>query len=396
MQKNITLLLSSAVFIFIALAFWFTEADHDHEHAHGHGHGHDHEHEPQEFVVLTDEQIAQNGIKTQLADKGSLQKVIRAPSKIKIHTDYLVHVFPKVAGNALEARKNLGEKVEANEILATLESREIAETKAAYLASLKKERLTAYCFNREKNLFEKRISAEEDYHHAKHECDEARINLELNRQKLHALGLQAEEILQLPNANPADLRFYELRSPIAGTIIHRHISPGEFIDLEHEVFVVADLNKVWAEMNVFPQDLEYLSQGQEITITSGEGKTTQAKLIYVSPIIDEDTRTATAIAEINNESGKWCPGAFACACLAADLQEFPIVIPKEAIQKIDNLDSVFVVTPEGFRPRPVIIGQSDEQNCEIICGLEQGEEYASQNTFLLKADLKKEEAEHVD
>ena len=392
MQKKTTLFLSSAVFVFIALALWFIEADHHHEHEHEH----DHDHEPQEIVALSEEQMQTNGIEVQSAKGGILQKVVRAPAKITINPDHLAHIFPKVTGNAWIAYKNLGETIQQGEVLALLESREMAEAKADFLAAQKKERLTAYCYDREKNLFDKRISAEGDYHKAKHDWDEAKIHLELTRQKLHALGLSSFEIKQLPDADPVTLRFYELRAPISGNIIHRHFNPGEFIGLEHEAFIIADLTKVWAEINIFPEDLEYLQKGQILTISMPSGHSTQAKITYISPVIDEDTRTATAIAEINNQSGNWSPGTFTYANLNTDIVEYPLVIPKDAIQKIDDIDTIFIASSEGFRVRPVKIGQSDEQNCEVIFGLEPGEAYACKNTFLLKADLKKEEAEHMD
>jgi cobalt-zinc-cadmium efflux system membrane fusion protein len=386
-----------AALILMAFALWFVESGHDHDHHHEdhhHAHHHDHDHEPQEVVAFNEEQLQTNGIDIQRARQGTLQRMVRAPAKIAIREDRMAHIFPKVTGNALEARKNLGEFVRQGELLAVLESREIAEAKAAYLATMKKEQLKAYCFEHERNLCDKGISAEQDFFHAKHEWEEAGIELELNRQKLHALGLSAYEIQELPEADSERLRFYELRAPISGRIIHRHFTPGELIGPDHEVFIVADLGTVWAEINVFPEDLTYLREGQVLTISIPEGPSTSARVVYLSPIIDEETRTAKAIAEIDNSSGCWYPGTFTCACLATHFVEYPLVIPKEAVQKVDEMDVIFVETSEGFCARPIKMGHSDEQNCEVVYGLEPGERYAAKNTFLLKADLKKEEAEH--
>lgn len=383
-----------------AYAFWNMEGasddddDHyDHEHAHHHDHDHDHSHE-NDTIAITAEQLKAHGIEVSAAAAGRLQQSIKAPAKIIVCADRIAHVYPKVTGTVIEAYKNLGQFVAMNETLATIGSREMAEAKAEYLANSNRYQLAEENFQREKSLHEKKISASQEFHLSENSREEALIELELSRQKLYALGLSEQEIGQLKNSSQYHLRMYEMRSPIAGKVIERHVTPGELVTIDHEAFVIADLDKLWVEISVFPQDRPNVKEGQSVTISTAEGKTTKASIVYLSPIIDEDTRTSTAIAEINNRNGKWFPGTFVHAELITEVINVPLVVPKEAIQNIEGVDAVFVPTEEGFSVRPVTIGKSDAFQCEILDGLTAGEEYACKNTFLLRAHLQKDEAEH--
>lgn len=388
MRKLLALAVTAVACAFIGYMLWEpgspeTEMEEEHDHHH-------------DFIQISEAQLRSSGVEQREAAAGELQNVVRAPAQITICANTHAHILPKVSGIALTARKNLGEQVFAGEILATLESREVAEAKAAYLTSLKREQLTANTFHREKTLYEKKITPAQEYHLAENAWEEALIDVELSRQKLHALGLDEREISSIPYADPQQLGVYSLRSPLSGVIIARDIMPGEFIDNFHEIYTVANLEKVWAEINLFSQDRPLVNQGQTVNIATHSGQSAQASVVYLSPIIDPDTRTSLAIAEIDNSSMVWLPGTFAEAKLMQAAEPVSLMIPKEAIQNIEGVDAVFVANNEGFAVRPVIVGRSDELSCEILSGLSLGERYASKNTFLLKAELLKDEAEHMD
>lgn len=349
-----------------------------------------------DFLMFSKELLATNSIEIEKASSGSLKQLVRAPAQIAIISDQKVHILPKASGIAIATYKNLGENVAAGEIVAILESKEMAEAKASYLTALKKMQLASSAFQREKSLYEKNITSLQDYNNLESSKEEALIELELSRQKLHTLGLTTNAINQLPNEAPDQLRVYELHSPIAGKVIARHITPGEFVTSGHEVYVIADLSTVWAEIHVFSQDRQFVKQGQTVIITTSDGQAVQGKVSYLSPIIDPETRTSTALVEIDNQTETWLPGSFVQAEFTTNEVDVPLIVKKDAIQNIDGVDVLFVSAPDGFAVRPVTKGRIDEENCEVVSGLQPGEDYACKNTFLLKADLKKDEAEHMD
>lgn len=363
--------------------------------ANPHGHTDEHGHSEENIIPLSSDQIKDLGIQTKIAGPGQLSVTISTRGKIILHPDRLAHILPKISGVAKEALKNIGNHVKEGEILAVLESREMADIKASYLAAKEKESLALSLLDREKRLHEKKVSAEQDYLNAKSAYQEAKINVQLAEQKLHAFGIDDEEIKGLSNEHNPNLRIYDIRSPVDGIIIARHITKGEFIENTTTIYEVADLSTIWIEIGIYPKDLVRVKEGQMVDISRPiDGKISQAKIIYLSPIIQDETITAKAVAEMENSSGNWRPGSFVKVNIATENSYAPIVVPKEAIQEIEGKEFVFVRIPEGFEKRQAQIGVGDNENAEILSGLSAGEEYASSKTFLLKADLSKKEAEH--
>lgn len=360
-----------------------------------HRHSDEEHHHDENIVKLSEEQVQHMGLKFKTAGPGILNLTLTTRGKIILHPDRLAHIIPKVSGVAKEATKNIGNFVNAGEVMAVLESRDVADLKATYLAALSEQRLAASTLEREEKLYKEKISPGQDYLNARNVHEKAVINVQLSRQKLRAFGLNPEEIEHLAHQNESDLRLYQIRSPIDGTVIMRHITKGEFIENSKTIYEVADLRTVWVEIGIYPKDLYRVKEGQMVeVIIPLENKGSFAKLIYVSPMIADETITAKAVAELDNRQGIWRPGAFVKVNIATEKNSLPLVIPNEAIQNSKGNDFVFVVTPEGFEKRFVKLGQKDHENAEVISGLSPGEQYVVNKTFLLKAELEKSSAEH--
>ncbi|MFN7956286.1 MAG: efflux RND transporter periplasmic adaptor subunit [bacterium] len=186
---------------------------------------------------------------------------------------------------------------------------------------------------------------------------------------------------------------YELSTRIDGTIVAKHVTRGEAVDRDHEAFVVADLSTVWVRLRVYQRDLHRLRAGQEVRIRAGaDGPSVDGRVDYVTPILDPNTRTATARVELENASGEWRPGMFVSAAVL-DPHDAAIAVPISALQTIDGRPSVFVVG-DAVQARAVVLGRRGRTRVEILAGLSEGERVATTQTFLLKAELGKSEAEH--
>ncbi len=349
-------------------------------------------------VVEMDADKAQlHGITTKKSGPGTLMVTLFSRGKIVMHPDRFAHILPKVPGVAREARKNMGDAVEKDEVIAVLESREMADIKADYLAALEKEKLASSLFEREARLYDKKVSSEQEFLNSKFSFEGAKINAQLARQKLFAIGLSEKEISQMANQSDADFRLYEIRAPIGGAVIDRHITYGEYIEDTTPIYEIADLSRVWVEIGVYPKDLGKVKEGQIVTISHPNDQlSAQGKIIYLSPVIAEDTITAKAVAELENLNGEWKPGSFVKVEILTDHIAAPVIVSKESVQIVDGEAVVFIRTPEGFQKNQVQLGQCDNHNIEIIAGLEPGVDYAATETFLLKADLGKDSVEHGD
>ncbi len=199
------------------------------------------------------------------------------------------------------------------------------------------------------------------------------MKVNIARQKLMALGLADNEIATLPEASEARLRRQDVRTPIAGRVVERKVELGAAVgrdNLETELFVIVDLSRVWVDLSVASSDLALIREGQSVTISArGLSETTTGKIVFVSPLVDKETRTARVVAEIQNGDRTWRPGSFVTAAIALSERDVPVVAPATAIQKVEGRPVVFVRTKEGFEKRDVVLGQKEDQSLEIISGL---------------------------
>jgi len=355
----------------------------------------EHGHDEEKIVRLPEAKRKELGIEVAAAQPGSLKTQLSLTGTVSVNTDRFVRIVSRIPGVVREVRKNLGDPVRAGDVMAVIDSRELADAKGAYLAATERMTLTAETFQREKDLWEKKISPAEDYFKAKQAHAEARIELRLAKQKLIALGFADASLKQLASEPEASLTRYEIVAPLAGTVIEKRLNVGEFVKDDTEVFNVADLRTVWVNLNVPPTDLLFVEKGQRVHISAGAPlPEVEGKISYIGAVVAEDTRTVPVRAELPNPDGRWRPGLFVTARLTTKETTASVLIPKAAIQTIENTPTVFVQTHEGFEARPVTLGQSNETHTEITAGLAAGEAYAATETFVLKAELAKGEAEH--
>lgn len=359
------------------------DANHGHEKEGDDGHGHEGEEHDEGGLKLTPEQMSASGVELVAVRQGNLSHEVNVPGRITADADRMAQIVPKVSGIVVEARKNLGDTVEKGEVMALIESREMAEAAAEYQAAQRSAELARTTHNREKTLWEKKVTAEQEYLTAKNLWQEAQIRLDLAKQRMQTLG----------GTNDKASRYHELKSPLDGLVVERELILGEFVDTSHKAFTVADLSVLWVETAIAPDDLSKVKEGQG-AIVNGNGKQGEGTLIFVSPVINPDTRSAKAIIELQNTDGKWRSGDYANASIVTDTQSAGMIIPQGAVQTIEGKPVVFVKTAEGFEKREITAGKKDGQNIEVASGLQAGEQVAIGNTFVLKAEAGKSEAEH--
>jgi len=349
------------------------------------------------LIKLSDEQIARVNIKLAPVEGGVLARHLTVPGTILPSADKTARISVQTTGTVAELRKGLGDKVAKGEIVALLDSREIADAKGEYLAARVAADLQKTLFQRDQELWDRRVSSEQQYLRAKASFEDQRVKVDAARRKLRYLGLGNDEIEALPTLPAAQFERQEIRSPIAGRIVDRRVDLGTAVgrdNLETELYSVVDLSQVWIDLVVTPGDLPLVREGQKVRIFSqATSEQTEGKIIFIGPVLDRDTRSARVVAEVANPDEIWRPGSFVSAEIAIADKPVTVLVPADAIQQIDGKPNVFVRVAAGFEPRPIGVGRTDDGAVEVTSGLEAGETIAVANSFILKAELRKSQAE---
>jgi len=309
-------------------------------------------HGDEEAIRLTEAQRKEFGIELATAGPGPLKAQIELPGEIVPNADRVAHVVPRVPGVVREVRKVLGDHVRKGEILLVLDSKELADNKAAFLSAREKLDLAQSNFDREEDLWKKKISPTQDYLQAKQALSEARIELRSAEQKLHALGYSDDYLAQLPSLPDVSYIRYEVIAPFDGVVIEKHVALGEAQKEDAESFRIADLSSVWVILGVYQKDIPAVRVGQPVVVSAGHGiPDMTGEISYIGPLVGEQTRTATARVVLPNRGGQLRPGLFVTGRVTLSAVQVPILIPKTALQTIDEKTVVFVEDEDGFEPR---------------------------------------------
>jgi cobalt-zinc-cadmium efflux system membrane fusion protein len=382
------------------------EEDHDkQEDKHGEKHEEKHEgakaHQDEEHheIALTGEQIKAAGIVVETAAGGKIRNSLQLPGEIRFNADQTAHIVPRVAGVVESVSANLGQQVKRGQILATISSSAVSELRSELRGAQQRLALAKTSYVREKELWEEKISAQQDYLEAQKDLREAEIAVRNAQQKLNAIGADtgaaASKANTNANANGSGLNRYQIRAPFDGMVVEKHLALGESVKEDTNIFTISDLSTVWAEVSVAAGDLKTVRTGAAAVVrATAFDAVANGHISYVSALLGEQTRTAKANIVLQNPGNAWRPGLFVSVEVSAGEADVPVMVKADAIQSIEQKDTVFVRVPDGFVAQQVKLGRADASHVEIVDGLKPGTPYAAAGSFAIKAELGKDSAEH--
>lgn len=386
------------------------EAVHEHEEKEA---AHQEEGEHGEEVKLTAEGIAKSGVRVEAARKQALADVIHAPGRAAFNAEKIAHVGAPVSGRVAEIKVRVGDTVKAGDVLLTVQSPQLGEAQSAYLlkrlaaeaagptvdvARASYERAKTLHAETEGITLAELQKREADYKTAVNAQATARAEVAAAENHLHLLGMDQkaiEALIESGHIHPV----YAVRAPIGGQIVEREITLGEFINPEREALaVIADVSTLWVLADVPETRLHEIQIGADTAVTvAGQAKPLAGKVVFVAPVIQPETRTASVRVEVASTQALR-PGMFVQVALKASAgEERVLAIPEEATQLVEGQTVVFVPV-EGeantFAKRPIETGPAVGRMLPVLKGLVEGERLVIAGSFILKAEHGKGSAGH--
>ena len=203
---------------------------------------------------------------------------------------------------------------------------------------------------------------------------------------------RGEPLLSIESSE--SLQVYTIRAPLSGQVLLRNANPGDAVDSSTVLLRVADLSSLWAEFAVFARDLAHVRRDMPVSFRGADAdETGESKISYIAPAGHADSQSVVARAVVDNKDGRWVPGQFISGDVVTDDVQVPVAVVPAAIQKIKGRPVVFVQTGKGFEPREIEIGRRGAEALEIRSGLAAGEQFVAKNSFVVKAEVLKSEAE---
>lgn len=370
-------------------------------------------------VVLDEDAFRTSRIRTGPVTKGSVPVFFEAPGEVQLAEDRIAHVTPQIPGVIRVVYKGVGDRVAKGSPLCLMESVELGDARASYVAAYAEMQLTERNYARWKELYDKGLRTQNELIAAEAELTRAKLKMEAGASRLRGLAIPAEEIRALEKeGSGAVSNHYTLKSPIAGSVLQRTATAGQGVTPADQIFFVADLSEVWVQAVAHEQDLPGIKSGALalVRIPNMPEAALHGKVTYVGEQVDEKTRTVPLRVLVKNSektagSQKGFllrPGLFTNIQIQTGRRNDVLVIPLSAVQADGSETYVFVRsgTPLGDSPKPatksektdsgvsferrvVELGARDARMVEVIKGLRIGQQIAVENAYLLKSEMEK-------
>lgn len=334
-------------------------------------------------IKLTREQITTAGIDVVSPTVGDSGGAIEIPAQIESDPDATRVVAAPIEGRVVALTRNLGDSVRRGDTLAILESREAASLQADVETARTRLALARANLDRDEALYKRGFRALRDVQITRAAFAEAETALKLARQQVSASGVRGGSLNRIV-----------ITAPISGRIIARNVALGQVFTsnaTETELFRIADVDRLSVTLSLSPTDAARVKPGSTIDITA-PGRRSTARISFISPALDTQTRLVPAIARLDNRAGQWRVGEpVTVAIQIAGTGNAIVRVPLTAIQTVNGKSVVFVRTADGFKVTPVTLGAQAGDTVVVASGLTGREKIASTNSFTLKSELGKSE-----
>jgi cobalt-zinc-cadmium efflux system membrane fusion protein len=332
---------------------------------------------PQQLKTLTIARVSRHAFVSEEMTEG----------KIAINADHSTPVFSPYSGRVIRVIAGLGDAVKAGAALATIDASEFVQAQNDLNTAAAQVKLARINESRKHSLYDAKGGSLQDWQQAQNDLTTAEVALSAVRNRLRILGLAPPDIDALEHAGNIEA-LATLRAPVAGVVVDRQVGPGQYLQSGSSTpqFTIADTSSVWLLANVRESDSGLVKLGQpvEVRVLAYPKRTFDARVTYVSPVIDAATHRLPVRAEIANRDGALKPEMFAnFRIFTSDASESPAV-PDEAVVYEGDAAHVWMALPDGtLTYRAISTGRHSDGLVEVTRGLAPGDQVVTRGSLFI-------------
>lgn len=332
--------------------------------------------EPAGTVKIDPTVVQDIGVRTSKAELTMLSRHVRTVGLVALDEERVARLHPKYDGwvQKLFVDKT-GEKVKKNTMLLSIYSPQVVATEDEYLLALA---------NQEK-------LNQSPFADVREGADSL---LRSSRERLQLFDMPAHQLRQLKRTRKA-IHAVHIHSPFDGVVMSIGAREGARITPDTELYVIADLSRIWVLADLYQDDLPWVHVGDtaKMQVNGIPGRTFIGKVSFIYPYFEAKTRTVKVRLEFDNPGQLLKPEMYANVDILADKQVNAITVPSAAIVRSGTGTQVFVVRASGkFEPRDVTLGVTSDGKTQILSGLKAGETVVTSSEFLIDSESKLREA----
>ena len=381
MTRKPLIVLSAAFFAFFALAG--CEKAHNDEHAKA---KEEKGHKDDGLIKLTDDEANRAGVKTETLGEQQLAETVELTATVEANPERIAKIAPRQPGRIVSANVKLGDHVKQGQVLAMIESTEVGEAYSAYVQALAEANVAKTTLDRAERLNADQIISGKEYQRAKGDYEKTRAHVQGASDKLRMMGVSPPR-----DQKGGPVSRFPVTAAISGEVIERKAVMGELAKPEQELFVVADLSRLWLQANVREEDLGKVKIGSRAIarFDAFAGEEFEGKVTHVGATLDKETRTSRATVELANKDGRLRPEMFGKVVIDTGVSRKVLAIPESAVTIVQGIPTVFVEEATGFHSQPIeIVGRSGGKVI-LKSGIKTGESVVTEGVYALKARLLK-------
>ncbi len=372
----------------------------------------------QRVQFVSADSVTKLGIDVDVVQEAKMMDAISANGELTFDPTRVAHLSAKVPGTIAFVYKTIGDAVRTGDILALVDAAQVGQAKTQLLQAAVQVQLRKYAAERLRGIAKSGAIAQKSLIEAEASLQEAEVSLISARQTLTNLGLEVSGSLDGQDASKIadDIRFLGIPTSMAaslpsgtstanlipvratydGVVVASEVVAGEVVETTKTLFTIADPQKIWLIINVPQESAKYVKRGLPVRFRSAdESETVTGTIAWISPSIDEHTRTLKVRVFIENPAGKLRDHTFGTAQIVLREEPDAIVVPSEAVQSTADAHFVFVrdknyfdeAVPKVFHVRQVRMGARDGQRVELLAGVLPGEVVATKGSSVILAQL---------